>query len=1735
MDLLQKHISTSNNHSYENITNHAQTKKTTNRNYSDGILLGKSNNVIHHHPARGKSHSEESEIASESLDDASEDHQNMSKLNESYRELANSYKIPGIDISATKISLPNISNIEGVYGNEISMLFGQKKASQKGVIKVVARVRPLNKSSYLVSDENKILEIGEDRKSILIGKHLGKTSNDDFQSTNFQFTFDRIFDEYANQELFYHSCGYPLFKSFASGVNSSVILYGQTRSGKSYTLEGLLDEERRGLIPRFVEDTFKFMNTYNQGQGALNAKFVFSISYLQVYNDVVTDLLSSQQKNLKIVEDKSKTDGRTCTSVVGLRKQQLKDPKDIYTILKYAKQNRTALPSGLKPPDLHARSHTILSLHLEQTWPQLISATTSSIDVQTHNICSQISFVELAGSEKARDFSQLLSSSGAVSNEEGSKIARTFNALSSVITSLGKTIQNNNMTETSVQEAIEYSTLNLSVNTTTINKPHIPYRDSKLTHILRDTLREDAITLIVSCLYPIPENYSEMLMTAKYSSRLKQSVSSMSSCEHAVPSSPTKEHVSSPIKPKLNTSESYEGTPRKVSFGETDEEPRKDTTPAFPKQTTNSFIADTSIKMDHQPPSLKQRYLDEKERLLKENEELRNIVNIDSMTRRNVQKNLEHLEKEMSRADEERKALRERVTELTQKAKEYADKNTSLQETLVTAKQQVENLMKLKETMEEELDRNREYISQLSIENSKLNEQLINQAVDHETTISKSARSQMDILEKENYQLKQDILRLHKTNALNESKAITDLENSINNLSEELQQEKSQNRSLSNELLESKQIIEELRVMLKNLEQEKDQMIGMVDLLNEEKLKSGEEYHNQLSELQSVIKEQEKSIERKVTEITRTKEMIKNLNLEIDKMKDLVSSLTDEKQQIEAKAIQERNDQKVQMEKLMRENHELKHQLDLSKKELHSTLQDVQRMENQMKVIPTLETELIKKEETIKVLQREVEFGKNLSDKTVHELKESVKKELSSKSELISKLNTISNEKLELEMMVNKLQSQNNIILKENEEQSIKLKDLAEELMQMTIEKNRLESDYKTSNTRLRDQLFDSKKQYETDTHHFKEQIKALESKISSLKEYNNSRNVQLEETLLTKKKIEEQLLAIQKRYGVFDTQLGSTALESELEKRVETHLRLSQLEKLLAQKESDLEISISESQQKTLENDKLKKEMNEHRIEIQTLKNKLEEMEYSLTSLKSNLEHCIDERKRLREENQSLLSNSSKKEDVIRKLRQDLQVLSMEKESILTEKENLQSVLKRTLESGCSTQDDLSQAKFEMMELRRERDDMEIKLLGCEKNISSLEEELKHKELLISELRNNSELVRKENMISKLEENLRKQAEENRLNQVETIKLKSELITTKENMKSEVSDMETKVNQFKRLYSETLTELENSRKEFAILYEENQHLKEEFDSLKNDLSEKVIMLKRAQELSCSTEEALTEKTNHIDTLVQTIESCEKKLREYIDKNAILQNTIDHLEKQISRYQEDVSNSKEDLQRKIEEYNHLALRSKLQEVELENLKKKIETTNERIEQLEKEKKEILMEKESICKSYEQSQQELISIQQNLSEMNKQMLEYKEQSKEMAEHIQKDQDEREIFIARMKRFERTIHSLTSEKEAIEKQLQSQVSQITEKTSMLDYHEQRLRQTTEELERLQSENNSIRMVNSDLKGQVVKLNEEKRKFIRTITEYETELDRVKKAHDKTSKELKELLSDFVFHNK
>lgn len=159
---------------------------------------------------------------------SSNDHHHNTSTTSIGDNLSQAYRIPGLNYSNLSFKPQGYSSNDTTNHqlNDISNLFkSSTNSSSKGVFKIVGRVRPPNKSSYLLTEgNNKIMEIGEDHKTILIGKYLNKSNP---SLTSFQFSFDRVFDELANQSLFYSSCAYPLFKSFVGGVNANIITYGQ--------------------------------------------------------------------------------------------------------------------------------------------------------------------------------------------------------------------------------------------------------------------------------------------------------------------------------------------------------------------------------------------------------------------------------------------------------------------------------------------------------------------------------------------------------------------------------------------------------------------------------------------------------------------------------------------------------------------------------------------------------------------------------------------------------------------------------------------------------------------------------------------------------------------------------------------------------------------------------------------------------------------------------------------------------------------------------------------------------------------------------------------------------------------------------------------------------------------------------------------------------------------------------------------------------------------------------------------------------------------------------------------------------------------------------------------------------------------------------------------------------------------------------------------------------------------
>ena len=151
------------------------------------------------------------------------------------------------------------------------------------------------------------------------------------------------------------------------GYNSTIFAYGQTGTGKTYTMEGFTyssTDEKRGIIPRSIEEIFNYIESYSNN----NAKFMVRASYLQIYNEAVSDLLKAERVNLNIREDKKKGVFVEVFSIVnkGLSEWAVRNPSDIYSLLQKGTCNRET--SSTKMNDFSSRSHAVFVIVVEQVF-----------------------------------------------------------------------------------------------------------------------------------------------------------------------------------------------------------------------------------------------------------------------------------------------------------------------------------------------------------------------------------------------------------------------------------------------------------------------------------------------------------------------------------------------------------------------------------------------------------------------------------------------------------------------------------------------------------------------------------------------------------------------------------------------------------------------------------------------------------------------------------------------------------------------------------------------------------------------------------------------------------------------------------------------------------------------------------------------------------------------------------------------------------------------------------------------------------------------------------------------------------------------------------------------------------------------------------------------------------------------------------------------------------------------
>ncbi|XP_048730385.1 kinesin-like protein KIF3B isoform X2 [Ostrea edulis] len=337
-----------------------------------------------------------------------------------------------------------------------------KPSTSAECVKVVVRCRPLDEKEIRDGHE-RIVDMDVNKGTITI--HNPKGSNSEPPRN---FTFDAVYDWNSKQRDLYDETFRDLVQSVIEGFNGTIFAYGQTGTGKTFTMQGPKnDPELRGVIPNSFDHIFQHIaRTQNQ-------QYLIRASYLEIYQEEIRDLLAKD--HTKRLELKERPD--TGVYVKDLSSFVTKSGKEIEHVMNVGNQNRAVGATDMN--EHSSRSHAIFIITIE--------CSTEDDEGENHIRVGRLNLVDLAGSERQ-------SKTGATGTrlKEATKINLSLSALCNVISALvdGKST-------------------------------HIPYRDAKLTRLLQDSLGGNAKTVMVANIGPASYNYDESLSTLRYANRAK--------------------------------------------------------------------------------------------------------------------------------------------------------------------------------------------------------------------------------------------------------------------------------------------------------------------------------------------------------------------------------------------------------------------------------------------------------------------------------------------------------------------------------------------------------------------------------------------------------------------------------------------------------------------------------------------------------------------------------------------------------------------------------------------------------------------------------------------------------------------------------------------------------------------------------------------------------------------------------------------------------------------------------------------------------------------------------------------------------------------------------------------------------------------------------------------------------------------------------------------------------------
>ncbi|PKA49035.1 125 kDa kinesin-related protein [Apostasia shenzhenica] len=349
-----------------------------------------------------------------------------------------------------------------------------KNDKDKGVnVQVILRCRPLSEDEARLRTPV-VISCNEQRREVLAMQNI---ANKQIDRT---FMFDKVFGPTSQQQDLFNQSISPIVNEVLEGYNCTIFAYGQTGTGKTYTMEGGGKKAKNGefpndagVIPRSVRKIFETLE-------AQCAEYSMKVTFLELYNEEITDLLALDEP--KFSDDKSKKpialmeDGKGGVFVRGLEEEIVRSASEIYKILEKGSAKRRTAETLLNKQS--SRSHSIFSItiHIKEVTPE----GEEMIKI------GKLNLVDLAGSEN-------ISRSGA---REGR--AREAGEINKSLLTLGRVIN----------ALVEHS-------------GHIPYRDSKLTRLLRDSLGGKTKTCIIATISPSIHCLEETLSTLDYAHRAK--------------------------------------------------------------------------------------------------------------------------------------------------------------------------------------------------------------------------------------------------------------------------------------------------------------------------------------------------------------------------------------------------------------------------------------------------------------------------------------------------------------------------------------------------------------------------------------------------------------------------------------------------------------------------------------------------------------------------------------------------------------------------------------------------------------------------------------------------------------------------------------------------------------------------------------------------------------------------------------------------------------------------------------------------------------------------------------------------------------------------------------------------------------------------------------------------------------------------------------------------------------